>query len=159
MSAPIRIHPENPEMLEFRGHPLALLTATEHYGAVINRPFCFERYLADAAEKKITLTRLFTLFRELQSTVNSYSTRKPESPDFIAPYRWVGPGTALDGQPVYDLDQPNPEFFDRLLFKAVYSHFFGLHHNSRHRKEPNARLLTIAPTSCSCRANLTARRR
>ncbi len=114
MSAAIHIHPDNPKIFEFRGRPLALVTATEHYGAVINRPFRFERYLADAAEKKMTLTRLFMLFRELQSACNPYSTCKPESPDFVAPFKRIGPGKALDGQPQYDLDQWNPEFFDRL---------------------------------------------
>jgi len=114
MATPIRIHPDNPKCFEFRGKPLVLLTATEHYGAVMNRPFRFERYLADAAEKHITLTRLFVLFRELQSAVNPYSTCKPESPDYIAPFARTGPGAALDGEPKFDLDRPNLEFFDRL---------------------------------------------
>ena len=114
MGQPIRVHPENPKCFEFRGKPLALLTATEHYGAVMNRPFRFERYLADAAEKRITLTRLFMLFREQQSASNPYSTCKPESPDYIAPFLRTGPGLARDGQPRYDLDQWNPEFFSRL---------------------------------------------
>ena len=114
MSQPIRVHPENPRCFEFRGRPRALVTATEHYGAVMNRPFRFERYLADAAERHITLTRLFMLFRELQTPTNPYSTCKPESPDYVAPFVRSGPGTALDGQPRYDLDRWNPEFFDRL---------------------------------------------
>jgi hypothetical protein len=114
MGTPIGIHPQNPKLFEFRGKPLMLLTATEHYGAVMNRPFDFERYLADTAEKGITLTRLFTLFRELQSPINPYSTCKPETQDYIAPFVRTGPGRALDKEPKYDLDQPNPEFFDRL---------------------------------------------
>ncbi len=111
---PIRVHPENPKVFEFRGKPLVLVTATEHYGAVMNRPFRFERYLADAADKRMTLTRLFMLFRELQSAVNPYSTCKPESPDYIAPFERTGPGRALDGEPKFDLDRPNAEFFVRL---------------------------------------------
>jgi len=111
---PIRVHPDNRKCFEFRGRPLVLVTATEHYGAVLNRPFRFERYLADAAEKHITLTRLFALFRELQAPNNPYSTCKPESPDFIAPFPRTGPGTALDGQPRYDLDRWHPEYFERL---------------------------------------------
>src|SRR5258708_5566111 len=114
MSTAIRIHPNNPKLFEFRGQPLVLLTATEHYGAVMNRPFKFERYLADAAEKHMTLSRLFVLFRELQSSINPYSTCKPETPDYIAPFRRTGPGRALDLELKYDLDQPNPEFFERL---------------------------------------------
>src|SRR5690349_8966472 len=114
MSSPIRIHPQNPKVFEFRGQPCVLVTATEHYGAVMNRPFRFERYLADTAERGITLTRLFVLFRELQSAVNPYSTCKPESPDYIAPFMRTGQGKALDGELKYDLDRWNPEFFERL---------------------------------------------
>ena len=47
MSQAIRIHPKNHKYFEFRGKPLAFVTATEHYGAVMNRPFRFERYLAE----------------------------------------------------------------------------------------------------------------
>jgi hypothetical protein len=114
VAMPIRIHPQNHKLFEFRGEPLVLLTATEHYGAVLNRPFRFEKYLDDAAEKGITLTRLFTLFRELQSSINPYSTCKPESPDYVAPFERTGPGRALDGEPKFDLTKANPEFFDRL---------------------------------------------
>ena len=114
MTQPIRIHPQNSKIFEFRGKPLVLVTATEHYGAVMNRPFRFERYLEDAAEKGITLTRLFVLFRELQVPMNPYSTCKPESPEYIAPFERTGPGHALDGEPKFDLDRPNEEFYERL---------------------------------------------
>src|SRR5262249_27564460 len=33
--APISIHPDNPKYFLFRGKPLVLITATEHYGSVI----------------------------------------------------------------------------------------------------------------------------
>ena len=114
MSVPFRIHPDNPKIFEFRRKPQVLITATEHYGAVINRRFRFERYLADAAEKCHTLTRLFVLFRKLQTSINPYSTCKPESPDYISPFKRVGPENALDGEPKYDLSQWNDEFFNRL---------------------------------------------
>ena len=111
---PIKIHPDNPKYFLFRGKPLVLLTATEHYGSVVNRPFDYKKYLEDAADKKITFTRTFLLFREQQSSRNPYSTMKPESPDYIAPFPRTGPGKAMDGEPIYDLDQWNPEFFERL---------------------------------------------
>ena len=110
----VRIHPENPKYFLFRGKPLVLVTATEHYGSVINRPFDFEKYLDDAARHKMTLTRTFLLFRELQSARNPSSPCKPESPDYIAPFPRTGPGNAMDGEPIYDLDQWNPEYFGRL---------------------------------------------
>jgi hypothetical protein len=111
---PVRLHPDNPRYFLFRGKPLALVTATEHYGSVINRPFDFEKYLDDAAAHKMTLTRTFLLFRELQSARNPSSPCKPEWPDYIAPFPRTGPGKAMDGEPIYDLDQWNPEYFDRL---------------------------------------------
>ena len=112
--AVISIHKDNPKIFSFRSMPLVLVCATEHYGAVMNRPFDFEKYLSDAADKKQTLTRLFLLFRELQSAWNPYSTCKPESTEYLSPFERTGPGTAFDGLPKYDLGKYNPEFFDRL---------------------------------------------
>ncbi|HUE15824.1 MAG TPA: DUF4038 domain-containing protein, partial [Planctomycetaceae bacterium] len=110
----IRLHPENPRYFLFRNRPLVLLAATEHYGSVINRAFDFERYLADAADKHQTMTRTFLLFREQQSARNPCSPCKPESPDFVTPWPRTGPGNAIDGEPRYDCDQWNPEYFRRL---------------------------------------------
>lgn len=110
----LRINPENPKYFLFRGKPLVLISASEHYGSIINRPFDFRRYLADAAEHKMTMTRTFLLFRELQSARNPSSPCKPESPDYIAPYIRPGPGKALDGELQYDLDRWNPEYFERI---------------------------------------------
>jgi hypothetical protein len=103
----------------FRGKPLVLIAAGEHYGSVINRPFDFEKYLADHAEKRQTVTRTFLLYRELQSAKNPWSPCKPETPDYIAPWvridaREGAEKEALDGLGKYDLDRWNPEFFDRL---------------------------------------------
>src|SRR5262249_39786598 len=81
----ISLHPANPKYFLFRNRPLVLVTATEHYGSVINRAFDSEKYLNDAADKKMTLTRTFLLFRELQTPRNPSSPCKPESPDFITP--------------------------------------------------------------------------
>src|ERR1700759_3604163 len=92
----VRINPENPHYLLFRGKPLALVSASEHYGSVINRPFNYEKYLADAAAHKMTMTRTFLLFRELQSARNPSSPCKPDSPDYLSPFTRSGPGKALD---------------------------------------------------------------
>lgn len=111
---PLRRHPTNPKLFELQGRPLALIACTEHYGAVMNRPFDARAYLDDTAERGLTLTRLFTLFRELQSALNPYSTCKPESTEYISPFTRTGPGAACDGLPRYDLDRLNGEFYDRL---------------------------------------------
>jgi hypothetical protein len=110
----VKLDPENPKNLMFRGKPLLLISASEHYGSVINRSFDFEKYLNDAAQHKMTMTRTFLLYRELQSARNPSSPCKPESPDYISPFVRTGPGKAMDGEPTYDLDQWNPEYFERL---------------------------------------------
>lgn len=110
----VKIDPDNPKYLLFRGKPLVLISASEHYGSVINRPFDYEKYLDDAQAHKMTVTRTFLFYRELQSARNPSSPCKPESPDFISPYIRTGPGKAMDGEPVYDLDKWNPEYFERL---------------------------------------------
>lgn len=110
----VRIDPVNPKYLEFRGKPLALISASEHYGSVINRPFDFMKYLDDAQKHKMTVTRTFLLYRELQSARNPSSPCKPESPDYISPFMRTGPGKAMDGEPMYDLSKWNPEYFERL---------------------------------------------
>ncbi len=114
LAQPIRLHPQNPRVFEYRGQPLVLITATEHYGAVMNRPFRWEPYLDDLVDKRMTVSRLFVLYRELQTAVNPYSTCKPETLDYVSPYPRTGPGEARDRLPKYDLDQWNPEFFTRL---------------------------------------------
>ena len=111
---PVRLHPQNPRVFEYCGKTLVLITATEHYGAVMNRPFRWEPYLDDLVDKRMTVSRLFVLYRELQTAVNPYSTCKPETLDYISPYPRTGPGDARDRLPKYDLDQWNPEFFQRL---------------------------------------------
>ena len=42
---PIRLHPDNPHYFWFRGKPVVLITAGEHYGAVLNLDFNYVRYL------------------------------------------------------------------------------------------------------------------
>ena len=64
------------------------------------------------------------LFRELQASVNPYSTCKPESTDFVSPFLRTGNELALDHQPKFDLDRRNPEFFERLdAFIALASEY------------------------------------
>jgi len=110
----LTIHPENPKYFLFRGRPLVLVAASEHYGSIVNRRFDFERYLREAADQKQTVTRTFLMYREQQSSRNPYSPIKPESQDFVTPWPRTGPGVAADGEPKYDLDQWNAEYFERL---------------------------------------------
>ena len=113
--SPICRHPENSRYLLYKGKPLVLITATEHYGAVINRNFDYVRYLEDAADKKATLSRCFLLFRELEGVpLNPHSPCKPTPGEYVAPFLRTGPGYATDGFLKFDLDQWDAEYFERL---------------------------------------------
>ncbi len=119
---PIDLHPDNPRYFLYKERPLVLITATEHYGAVINRNFDYVAYLDDAAEKRQTLSRCFLLFRELQvfdpatqvKPINPHSPCKPLPGEYVSPWLRSGPGFATDGYPKFDLDRWNPEYFERL---------------------------------------------
>ena len=111
---PIKVHSKNKKVFEYKGKPVILVCATEHYGSVLNRLFDFEAYLKDCKEKNQNYTRLFLLFRELQTHDNPYSTLKAESTDYISPFKRVGPELAVDMLPKYDLEVWNEEFFERL---------------------------------------------
>jgi hypothetical protein len=110
-----RLHPENPHYFLYRDRPRVLITATEHYGAVINRNFNYARYLEDAADKAATLSRCFLLFRELEGIpLNPHSPCKPRPGEYVAPFARLGSGFAVDGYPKFDLDRWDDEYFARL---------------------------------------------
>ena len=105
---PIRLHPKNPHYFEFRGKAVALITSGEHYGAVINGPFDYRRYLDTLAKDGLNFTRLFG-GSYIEVPAQSFGIKRndlaPEPGKFIAP--WVRTGDK------FDLNQWNPEFFQR----------------------------------------------
>ena len=110
-----RLHPENPHYFLYRDRARVLITATEHYGAVINRNFDYARYLADAADKAATLSRCFLLFRELEGIpLNPHSPCKPRPGEYVAPFARSDSWFAVDGYPKFDLDRWDDEYFARL---------------------------------------------
>lgn len=113
-TSPICLHPDNPRYFLYRGRPRVLITATEHYGAVLNRNFDYVRYLDGAANGKATLSRCFLLFRELEGAMNPHSPCKPTPGEYVSPFPRSGPGYATDGFPRFDLDRWDQEYFQRL---------------------------------------------
>src|SRR4051812_5661842 len=111
----LRLHPDNPRYFLYRGRPVVLITATEHYGAVINRNFDQVAYLDETAARRMTLSRCFLLFRELEHFgLNPHSPCKPTPGEYVAPFARSGAEFAVDGFPCFDLDRWNPEYFERL---------------------------------------------
>ncbi|MGC2639397.1 MAG: hypothetical protein WA294_19585 [Acidobacteriaceae bacterium] len=113
----IRLDPANPHYLLFRGKTIALVTSGEHYGAVLNRAVDYKRYLATLAAEGMNETRIFG-GSYVEAPGKSFGIQRndlaPEPGDFIAPWaRSTTPGYGGGGDQ-FNLDQWNPEYFERL---------------------------------------------
>ena len=113
---PIRLHPENPRYFQWDGEPTILITSGEHYGALLNGAFDFDRYFAELASHRLNHTRVFSgVYREVPGdfgiTENSLA---PKPGHFVCPWaRSETPGES-DGGNKFDLTQWNSAYFERL---------------------------------------------
>ena len=103
------LHPENPHYFLFRGRPTILLTSADHYGAVIHRQYDYAQSLREIARHGLNHTRLFAgAYREVPGDFGiQHNLLGPSDADNVSPYLRLEDGR-------YDLDTPNPEFFQRL---------------------------------------------
>ena len=96
--------------------PTLLITAGEHYGAVLNLDFDYVPYLDELARHRLNLTRTFSgTYLEGPSTFNiRKNTLGPAPGRYIAPWaRSATPG-AGDGGNKFELNQFDPAYFARL---------------------------------------------
>jgi hypothetical protein len=113
---PIRLHPANPHYFLFRGKAVALITSGEHYGAVLNRDFDDDRYLATLESDGLNYTRLFA-GSYVEVPAKSFGILRndlaPAPGRFLAPWgRSETPGYAGGGNK-FDLEKWDSEFFAR----------------------------------------------
>ncbi len=116
MSDTFARHPDNPRCFVYRGKPIVLITATEHYGAVLNGDFDYVTYLDELAGNHLNLSRTFTFYRELEGSIPPLgyaNTLAPRPGREVLPWKRPGPGKANDGGLKFDLRQWNPEYFAR----------------------------------------------
>jgi hypothetical protein len=113
---PIRLHPDNPRYFLWRQKPAILITAGEHYGAVLNLDFDYARYLDELKAHRFNLTRIFSgTYREVPGSFNiTGNTLAPADGRFICPWaRSETPG-ASDGGKKFDLAKWDEAYFARL---------------------------------------------
>jgi len=113
---PVSLHPKNPHYFLFRGKTVAFITSGEHYGAVINADFDYQRYLATLQANGLNYTRLFG-GSYVEVTGKSFGIARndlaPAPGRFLAPWaRSNTPGYAGGGNK-FDLDRWDPEYFKR----------------------------------------------
>ncbi len=112
---PLRAHPQNPYILEFRDQPAVLRTYGEHYSSVINSNFDFIPYLDILRRDGMNLTRAFLVGFRLAEGDYNQSPLSPAPAAYVQPWKRVaGQGNALDGLPKWDLSTWNEEYFTRL---------------------------------------------
>lgn len=111
---PLRAHPQNPYIFEFRGEPTLLRTYGEHYGSVINPAFDYTRYLDVLERDGMNLTRAVLMgIRSPEKPGQDPLT--PSAADFLQPWaRTTAQGNALDGQGKWDFTKWNESYFTRL---------------------------------------------
>jgi hypothetical protein len=105
----LRLHPDNPRYYEFQGRPTVLVTSAEHYGALLNLDFDFEKYIDTLAAEGMNLTRIFTgAYHEFPGDFGIIrNTLAPDAGRVITPWRETAPGR-------WNLDEWNPAYFERL---------------------------------------------
>jgi hypothetical protein len=112
---PVGIDPRNSHYLSFDGKPILLITSAEHYGAVVNGDFDFDRYFDALNSYGLNYTRIYPgyLFEPMGKFIAGNSLGvKPAS--LVLPWqRSSQPGYLLSGNK-FDLDKWNPEYFARL---------------------------------------------
>ena len=113
---PLKLHPENPHYLEWRGKPTLLITSGEHYGAVLNGAFDYIPYLDELQDKTLNLTRTFSgTYREVPGDFGiTDNTLAPTADKYVSPWLRTDTPGAGDGGNKFDLRQFNPEYFKRL---------------------------------------------
>ena len=123
-AAPIRLHPDNPRYFLYEGRALALITATEHFGGIINLDFNFERYFKALGAHNFTLAQAWTgAYVEPDADVGPNNTLDPKLGRYIAPWaRSSVPGNAKGGNK-FDLTKFNQTFFERLERDPLYEEY------------------------------------
>lgn len=114
-SPPLRLNPDNPHYLFFRGKPTVLIGSTEHYGAVMNLDFDGKRYLDTIQSDGMNVTRLFSgAYMEPVGAFNiDRNTLGPVKGRLICPWaRSSTPGYANGGNK-FDLTQWDEAYFRR----------------------------------------------
>ncbi len=113
---PIRLHPDNPHYLLWRGKPVILITSAEHYGAVLNADFDYAKYCDTLARDGLNLTRTFTGGAYLEPAGAfriERNTLAPARGRFIGPWARSDQPGAADGGNKHDLARWNAAYFTR----------------------------------------------
>ncbi len=113
---PIALAPQNGHYFSWNGKPTILVTSGEHYGAVLNLDFDFDRYLAALASDGLNLTRTFSgTYHEVPASFGiTDNTLAPKPNRYACPWARSGTPGCSDGGNRFDLTRWDEAYFLRL---------------------------------------------
>jgi hypothetical protein len=113
---PISLHPENPHYFLFKGKATAIISSSEHYGAVLNPEFDYLHYLNALQNDGMNYTRLFagSYFEKEGSFGIEFNTLAPAPGKALLPWKRSIETGAKCGGNKFDLNQWDERYFSRL---------------------------------------------
>ncbi len=128
MEGPLCIHSHNPRYFTDESGKAIYLTGSHTWSVFQDSgpgnppaPFDYPGFLS-------FLTKNHHNFCRLWVWEHSWGARQgKQSFIYPLPYLRVGPGTALDGQPKFDLTEFNPEYFNRLRSRVIMARDQGIY--------------------------------
>jgi hypothetical protein len=110
------LHPDNPHYFLFRGKPTIIVSASEHYGAVLNRDFDYVKYLDTLAGQGLNGTRTWVgAYCEPAGAFKiAANTLAPEPGRFISPWERSDTPGYHNGGNKFDLGKWSGLYFARL---------------------------------------------
>ncbi|MBN1125540.1 MAG: polysaccharide lyase [Sedimentisphaerales bacterium] len=113
---PIRLHPDNPHYLQWRGKPVVPITSGEHYGAVLNSRFDYSIYLKTLQADGMMLTRTFSgaYCEPVGAFTITNNTLAPAKDALLCPWARSDQSGYVNGGNKFDLTQWDPAYFKRL---------------------------------------------
>ena len=122
----IRINPKNPHYFQYKGKDILLITAAEVYGAVVNKKFDYRAYLDTLNEYGFNYTRIYPgAFVAKDDMFGGQLTLAPGA-DLIVPWARSDVPGYIGGGNKFDLENWDPEFFNRLKGFVSYAHEKGV---------------------------------
>lgn len=113
---PLSLHPDNPHYFQWRGEPTILITSGEHYGALLNLDFDYDKYFEALAADGLNHTRTFSgVYREVGTSFGiTDNTLAPKPNRFACPWRRSEEPGYADGGNKFDLSRWDASYFQRL---------------------------------------------
>jgi hypothetical protein len=113
VAEPFRLHPVNPHYFLFRGAPTVLVTAAEHYGALVNLDFDYVPYFAELKSKHLNLTKIFSGIY-VEEWGKPWNTLAPLENRFVCPWARSSVPGYVQGGNKFDLTKWDDSYFVRL---------------------------------------------